>query len=94
MQTGTAGCGEGLRPTRAVPGEGGTKIGCLILLFTSEAEMRAEIQRELGRIEEFAAYSRALVTRKKRAPSKAARTAKPAKRQSARTHSRGKGDEQ
>ena len=56
--------------------------------------MRAEIQRELGRIEEFAAYSRALVTRKKRAPSKVARTAKPAKRQSARTHSRGKGDEQ
>ena len=69
-------------------------MGRLILLFTSEAELRAEIQRELGRIEEFAAYSPALVTRKKRAPSKATRTAKPAKRQSARTHSRGKGDEQ
>ena len=64
------------------------------LHLPSEAELRAEIQRELGRIEEFAAYSPALVTRKSRAPSKAARTAKSAKRQSARTHSRGKGDEQ
>ena len=64
------------------------------LHLPSEAELRAEIQRELGRIEEFAAYSPALVTRKSRAPSKAARTAKSAKRRSARTHSRGKGDEQ
>ena len=65
-----------------------------VLLKVERRELRAEIQRELGRIEESAAYAPALVTRKKRAPPRAARTAKPAKPQSARTRSRGKGDAQ
>ena len=64
------------------------------LHLPSEAELRAEIQRELGRIEKSAADSPALLTRKKRAPPAAARSAKPAKPQSARARSRGKGDGQ
>ena len=64
------------------------------LHLPSEAELRAEIQREWGRIEGSAAYSPAVVTRKKRTPPEAARSGKPAKPQSVRTRSRGKGDGQ
>ncbi len=62
------------------------------LHLPSEAALRAEIRRELGQIEEAAIHSAVPVLRKRRTLPAAARTAKPIKRDTARTRARSAGE--